>query len=292
MKFFIDFEATQFSERIIDIGCVAENGNKYHTLVKPVCKKDKVNEFITKLTGITNEMLADAPTADEAFNALFDFVLAQSSDRPEYYCYGNCDGGFIDRTVSHMVDPRAVTFATALQYSLIDYSKEVKNFFKSDDNIALRKVYALIQESEVEQHHSAIEDAEMLSSVVQNMKNKCKASDKKKFANMAKVEKPTPSRQLKNAPPLFLSWPNDKWEADTMANENDWLISCSCGAYIKYFDTLDTAMMWIIRYCSKGMSIKKLDHQDLVKERIKLGINSEKRSYGFTWNINTEKGVV
>ena len=34
MKFFIDFEATQFKHKIISIGCVAEDGSYYETLVK------------------------------------------------------------------------------------------------------------------------------------------------------------------------------------------------------------------------------------------------------------------
>ena len=44
MKFYLDFEATRFSNRIISIGCVAENGNTFSTLVKPG-KKKKVDSF-------------------------------------------------------------------------------------------------------------------------------------------------------------------------------------------------------------------------------------------------------
>lgn len=73
MNFYLDFEATQCSERIISIGCIADNGAKFRTLVKPV-KNEKVNKFIEELTGITNEMLETAPTADEAFNAFYEFV--------------------------------------------------------------------------------------------------------------------------------------------------------------------------------------------------------------------------
>ena len=71
MKFYLDFEATRFSNRIISIGCVAENGATFYTLVKPGDKK-KVDKFITELTGITNEMLATAPDSDAAY---IQFVL-------------------------------------------------------------------------------------------------------------------------------------------------------------------------------------------------------------------------
>ena len=33
MKFYIDFEATQYTENIISIGCVAENGDSFSSLV-------------------------------------------------------------------------------------------------------------------------------------------------------------------------------------------------------------------------------------------------------------------
>ena len=60
MNFYVDFEATQFSGHIIQIGCVNENGQQFQSLVKPP-EGEKITEFITNLTGITNEMLAEAP---------------------------------------------------------------------------------------------------------------------------------------------------------------------------------------------------------------------------------------
>jgi DNA polymerase III epsilon subunit-like protein len=84
MRFYIDLEATRFSNRIISIGVVAENGKSYYSLVKPAGKV-KVDKFITALTGITNEMVAAAPTADEVFNQVFDFIeLNNNTFPPEY----------------------------------------------------------------------------------------------------------------------------------------------------------------------------------------------------------------
>ena len=51
MKYFIDFEATQFSGEIISIGCVDENGRQFYTLVKPA-KMSEMTDFIEELTGI------------------------------------------------------------------------------------------------------------------------------------------------------------------------------------------------------------------------------------------------
>ena len=162
MNFYLDFEATQYSERIISIGCIADNGASFETLVKPV-KGEKVNEFITQLTGITNEMLATAPTADEAFNAFYDFVETNNdSGAPTYYCYGPCDKNFIKHTVSGMSDFKAMMFASSIQSLLVDYSAVVKSYL-STKGLSLKKLVALIRHvDEVEQNHDALDDAMML----------------------------------------------------------------------------------------------------------------------------------
>ena len=289
MQFFIDFEATQFSERIISIGCVASNGNTFSTLVKPVTKKDKVNKFITDLTGITNAMLVDAPSADEAFNSLFDFVLENGpKGQHQYYCYGNADAHFISRTVSHMNDARAITFAKMLEYNLIDFSSDVKTFFQMPNPISLRKVYSLIQNDDVEQHHNALEDAKMLCEVVNKLATKCVVEDKEKFASMPKTVRPTPANKLKKAPEKFLSWPNNKWDADTGADETNWKVIAWVGPHTKHFDSLETAMMWTIKYFGKNVSIKNLDHQQMVMDRIRAGAASGKQPYGLSWGIKEE----
>ena len=35
MNYFIDFEATQFSNDIISIGCIDENGEEFYSLINP-----------------------------------------------------------------------------------------------------------------------------------------------------------------------------------------------------------------------------------------------------------------
>ena len=283
MKYFIDFEATQFSERIISIGCVAANGQQFNTLVQPVAK-DKVNEFITQLTGITNEMLATAPTANEAFNSFFDFVIANSdNEAPEYYCYGSSDKQFLERTVKYMTDTRAVTFARALQYTLEDYSIFVKSYFNTQNGIALCKAYMLVQNEDIEQRHDALEDARMLYAVARNLKTCSPKEAVVKLASMKKVEKPMPGGRLKNAPAQFLAWPADKWEADTGADETNWAIKATVGPHIKYFDNETTATLWLLRYMTKGMSVKNLKHQEIVRERIRIGLTTNKSPYGFVW---------
>ena len=137
MKFYLDFEATRFSNRIISIGCVAENGKTFYTLVKPG-KKKKVDKFITELTGITNEMLEGAPSADQAFAQLADWFEENSSGiAPEFYCYGDSDAVFIQHTLADMEDTKACLCAMAIAGNLIDYAGIVKKFFVSPNDMAL-----------------------------------------------------------------------------------------------------------------------------------------------------------
>ena len=103
MNFYLDFEATQFSNRIISIGCTNEKGSTFKTYVRP--KNGKLNAFITELTGITPAMLENAPVADEAFNMFYEWAITNCEDgTPKYFCYGDSDAKFIDATVRTMSD--------------------------------------------------------------------------------------------------------------------------------------------------------------------------------------------
>ena len=279
MKFFIDFESTQFHGNIISIGCVNEKGQQFKSLVCPPAG-DKVSSFITNLTGITNEMLAAAPSADEAFINLFNFIATNGDDKaPEYYCYGENDADFIKHTMNYMTDTYAYTLAQAMSANLIDYSKDVKTFFVSPHRIALRKVYNLIKEEEVEQHHDALEDAIMLAEVVNKMKTKCRPEDSAVLAAMPAQAKPA----HKKAPEMFLEWPNNMWDADTRATPTNWQVCATCNDKTKYFDSLDTAALWAIKYITRGFSPKKQRDIDTIARTIMNRIQNGRSYCNFKW---------
>lgn len=73
-----DLETTGLSplyDEIIEIGAVkvhkGEIVDKYQTLVKP---KEPINDFITELTGITNEMVANAPKINDVIPTFRNFI--------------------------------------------------------------------------------------------------------------------------------------------------------------------------------------------------------------------------
>lgn len=286
MKFFIDFEALQFSNFIISIGCVCENGNQFSSFIKPP-KGKTVSKFITELTGITDETLANAPSIDEAFNAFYQFIIdncATTSEKPEYFCYGDTDATFIKDSMKYINDVQIYTFAQALSHSLVDYQKTVRNFFITPNNIALKKVYTLIKEEEVVQHHDALEDAMMLSEVVNKMKAKCKPEDRVLLSSIKRNDRP----KRKMAPTIFQNWPGDKWEADTLGSASNYAVKATAGSHVAYFDTLETAALWIIRYCTRGLSPKKEGDVVSVMNKIKKGIKEGKEPYGFSWAMPNE----
>lgn len=295
MNFYLDFEATRFSNRIISIGCVAGNGATFDTLVKPV-NKAKVDKFITELTGITNEMLADAPTADEAFNQLFDFIeLNNDETSPAYYVYGNSDADFLAHTVKYMTDARACICAQAIQGTLINYATTVQKFFTMKDNVALRKVYMVVQsQKEFQQSHNALEDALMLQTVVEHLHDKCKPEDKNIILSIASQAKPGVPCEAnkKKAPPLFVEWDSSsKWEADTKADENNWVIKAvnqHKPDKPRYFNDLDTAALWIIKYVARNMSPKKGEHITRVKNAIMKSSNDGRCRYNCYWTMKGE----
>lgn len=95
----LDIETTgldPFFDEIIEIGAVRVRGGvvvgQYHAMIKP---ENEIDEFITDLTGITNEMLSDAPTIENVLPEFLDFVgqdiiIAHNANFDVNFLYDNC----------------------------------------------------------------------------------------------------------------------------------------------------------------------------------------------------------
>lgn len=165
MKYYIDFEATQFSNEIISIGCVREDGDTFYSLVH---SDKKVTDFITKLTGLTQEMIAGAPTPDEVFKEFWNWCHEVDSN-PEFYCYGNCDTGFVKATFNKTTDFTAACMLGYLNMKLVNYAPTVKARFGLIKDIALVKIAEYFKGEEITQKHNALEDAMMLKYVAEKV---------------------------------------------------------------------------------------------------------------------------
>lgn len=171
MKYFIDFEATQFSQEIISIGCVREDGESFYSLIKPK-KLSGITDFITSLTGITKDMVREAPNSDEVFKNFFTW-LSNSEGVAEFYCYGNSDFNFLQKNLKDRTNNLFAQAALSIiGMNLKDYSSDVKNHFGLIKNISLKKVFNYFYPNEECNLHNALSDAEMLYKVYSSIVKK------------------------------------------------------------------------------------------------------------------------
>ena len=165
MNFFIDFEATQFSNHIISVGCVSEIGKQFYSLVNTT---HAVTLFITELTGITEQMVAAAPSPEIVFSQLLEWVKEQSkNEKPHFYCYGTSDKQFVKTNFDESKTFTASQILSYLYTDMEDYGDTVKAHFGLNQNISLLKVYNYCSKENKAQSHNALEDADMLLEVYQ-----------------------------------------------------------------------------------------------------------------------------
>ena len=163
MNYFVDFEATQFSNEIISIGCVDQNGREFYSEVRA---KKKITNFITSLTGITDEQNKIAASSDEVFAHFFDWLMEIPNERAVFYCYGNADINFVKKNLDLTKNLKAQAALSIMGMNLHDYSAVTKVHFGLVKNIGLIKLVAYYRGVEaVEQTHNALEDARFLKEV-------------------------------------------------------------------------------------------------------------------------------
>ena len=283
MNFYLDFEATQFSERIISIGCVAENGMTFNSLVNPG-KDAKITNFITQLTGITKEMIDGAESADNVFinfaNWVVNIAICAKDPHPKYYVYGDNDAEFLQRTINHMSNPMAISFATSIKALMTDYSKTVKQHF-GVSQVGLNRVYQLLKDEEHIQKHDALEDAMMLKYVQEHLGDTSQEDVAKlpptKKRTYSGIDTPATIEEQEK----YQTWgKSDRNIVDTGADENNWAIRCEFpdnngDTQQKYFDSIRTAVFWAIKYVTKNkFKITKGEHIRNIRCGIELSIKN------------------
>lgn len=158
MNIYFDFEATQFSNKIIAIGATCEYGD-FWCLVSTHGKR--INSFITQLTGITKEMVKDAPSVEEAFTDLREWIskMWECAEEPVFYhAYGDSDKDFLHSTSWNVENKEIANFMDDLADSLIDDSKKVTRFFHTKA-IGVYKALRYFEPDLGEQDHDPLNDA-------------------------------------------------------------------------------------------------------------------------------------
>jgi DNA polymerase III epsilon subunit-like protein len=163
MKYFIDFEATQFSKEIISVGCIREDGETFYSLCAPI--KGKITPFITNLTGITAEAVSDAMSPDQVFNTFYTWAFSLDAENPEFYCWGDSDIEFLRNTFKRVESKRARFAIGYICGGLENYAKYVSQLVNvRKESLSLLKVNKIIN-PEATQNHNALDDAVMLKEI-------------------------------------------------------------------------------------------------------------------------------
>ena len=260
MKYFIDFEATQYTNEIISVGCVDENGREFYTLVQPH-KMKRLTKFITELTGITTEDLQNAPTVDEAFSVFYDWL--DSSEPAEFYCYGYSDKEFVRRTLSYAASFYAQCGLCLIKNNLVDFAQTVKTHFLISKDIALVKVVEHYRKEAIDQSHNALEDALLLKEVYDNLKNE------------VITECPFPDHQTAN-----------KAESETdPVGKAAVHIEAVKGNTTVYFPSYKKAADWVMRSLIPKNTTVTDKTKSRISNHIRRAIEKDEHYFGFKWYL-------
>jgi inhibitor of KinA sporulation pathway (predicted exonuclease) len=270
MKYFIDFEATQFSNEIISIGCSREDGKEFYSLVKP--EKRKLTKFITNLTGITQEMVDEAPTADEVFSQFFDYLEGDSE--LNFYCYGNTDIDFIKKTLENTTDFKATAALSMIGMNLKDYSKSVKLHFGLHRNIGLVKVLAYYRGvDEIHQDHNALEDAKYLREVFLNIENEeFVEGDPFPEYKAPQVQNPPKKGKTNNDYSVCM--------ADVLRIERK-----KAGIIEESYETIEEAIAWCLKQMPEQSRIEATQYPNRISNKIKKAFKKNSKYIYLVRNI-------
>lgn len=262
MKYFIDFEATQFSNEIISIGCVRETGETFYALVNP---KKKLTQFITDLTGITDEMLRNAPEADVVFKEFFDWCSQYENDPPVFYCYGSSDITFVKNNARKSNNLKAKSILCYLYSELYDYEPAVKAHFGLIQSISLVKVASYYSGNELEQHHNALEDALMLKYIYEQTSSTSEEMDAEAFP-----EYRTPTAKVETSSPKYTVY------------------LLSGGKVKQTFPSLNSAAKWIYDNKIPNNAQKKMVQLKNLAKSIRHASTTNSKYMNYKWRVEEE----
>lgn len=267
MKYFIDFEATQYSEEIISIGCVREDGETFYSLVRPI--DSKITPFITNLTGITADMIEKAMSPDTVFELFYDWLLTDKEGIPDFFVWGNSDVDFLRHTFRRTTSMKARIAIGYVTGSIIDYAKKFCKKVKID-NCALIKAYNTLIDVNAVQTHNALDDAMMLAKVYQSAESIPVIDLREKMASV--IVKKTNSKE--NTPK---AWNHCGFPSGTVC-----IVRKKIPTMV--FDNISDAATWLINTKIQEDQRDKISHGN-VQNKLSHAIASGKQYFGYNWRL-------
>ena len=275
MKYYIDFEATQFSNEIISIGCVREDGDTFYSLVH---SDKKVTDFITKLTGLTQEMIAAAPTPNEVFKDFWNWCHEVDTN-PEFYCYGNCDTSFVKATFNKTTDFTAASMLGYLSLKLVDYAPVVRTRFGLIKNISLVKMAEYFKGEEITQRHNALEDALMLKYVADNVEAIEMVADDPFFEDWKKKTETPPK-----APVVYYELPEGKELEISDAENNFKVFRMRKGKVVQEYKNYADAVAWVYAQMPNPQEKERVILRNVFKN-IRKAATKNTQYFSYKWRF-------
>lgn len=146
-------------DEVIEIGAIKVKNNKivskFNSLVKP---KNEIDEYITELTGITNEMVKDAPTIEEILPDFMNYIgndilIGHNVNFDINFIYDNLYRNKLDVLTNDFIDTMRISrklLPELPHHRLIDLAK----YFKIDST----------------NNHRSLKDCEITMNVYENLK--------------------------------------------------------------------------------------------------------------------------
>lgn len=146
-------------DEVIEIGAIKVKNNKivskFNSLVKP---KNEIDEYITELTGITNEMVKDAPTIEEILPDFMNYIgndilIGHNVNFDINFIYDNLYRSKFDVLTNDFIDTMGISrklLPELPHHRLIDLAK----YFKIDST----------------NNHRSLKDCEITMNVYENLK--------------------------------------------------------------------------------------------------------------------------
>ncbi|MFH0906548.1 MAG: 3'-5' exonuclease [archaeon] len=160
----VDIETTGLSkeyDRITEIAAIKIEENKisekFESLINPKCR---ISEFITNLTGITNQMVATAPTIEEVLPSFLDFsknqiMIAHNASFDYGFLNNNCQKHLncnldIDRLCTIKLARRIVPKLPSKSLSSLCYHYGINNYAEHramGDTIVTNNLFSIFLEN-------------------------------------------------------------------------------------------------------------------------------------------------
>lgn len=146
-------------DEVIEIGAIKVKNNKivseFNSLVKP---RNEIDEYITELTGITNEMVKDSPTIEEILPDFMDYIgndilIGHNVNFDINFIYDNLYRNNFDVLTNDFIDTMRISrklLPELPHHRLIDLAK----YFKIDST----------------NNHRSLKDCEITMNVYENLK--------------------------------------------------------------------------------------------------------------------------